>query len=196
MRLPSESVVERSLDTGLSTSCYIRLFPRQALVPLCPHPGAPSLPGPLLPPYLESCAEMLLCRHLLSPRTAPEMLVQPPRQAHHTAHHPGHRSLHFCVLPCPPHQLSSRVPCAPPAHRHPPCPHLLIRPADSPQETGGEGQRLICQAALPGAWGPGANRWGFTGGARQGLRALRFNSGVDDRPAGKVSLLSPAASHV
>ena len=29
-------------------------------MPLCPHPGAPSLPGSLLPPYLES---MLRCSY-------------------------------------------------------------------------------------------------------------------------------------
>ena len=178
---------------GHSTSCYIRLFPRQALVPLCPHLGAPSLPGPLLPPYLESCAEMLLCRHLLSPGTAPEMLVQPPRQAHHTVYHPGHRSLHFCFLPCPPTSSShgSPVLSPPPTGTHP----VLTSSSGMMTALRKPAVRARGSSAKQRCLGRGDP--GQTGGVsrveqeHRGLRALRFNSGVDGRPAGTVSLLSP-----
>lgn len=144
---------------GYSISSSISLFPRQSsptLVPLCPHSAAPSLPDALLPPYLESCVEMLLReRHPLSPREAPEMVVQPPRPQF-TAHHSSSRRPQFTslLLPAPPPSSSHGSPLLCPAHQHPPCPHLLIRPADSPQEASREGQRLLCQAEPPGAWEP------------------------------------------
>ena len=106
---------------GYSTSCSIRLFPRQSsptLVPLCPHSEAPSLPDPLLPPYLESCVEMVLRRHPLSPREAPEIVVQPPRPQF-TSHHAGHSSHHFCFLPRPPALVMGPLCSPPPAGTQP-----------------------------------------------------------------------------
>lgn len=164
MSLPSESVVERSLDAGLLSYGAQHFLLHQALpqtgscVPLSPPRGSqpPWPPASSLPGVR---AEMLLCRHLLSPRTAPEM-AQPPRQAHHKLI--TQATAHITSASCPAPTSSSHgslvlSPLAT-AHRHPPCPHLPIRLADSPQETSGEGQRLICQAALPGAREPGANR--------------------------------------
>lgn len=103
VRTLGESVTEHSL-VGPGTSCSIRPLPGQSgltPVPLHPHPGAPSLPATRLPPYLESCVETLPHRHCLPDERLLKWLVSAPGEAHHTAHHPSHRSHHFCFLPRP-----------------------------------------------------------------------------------------------
>ena len=80
---PRESVVGHSLDAGLLSYGTQHFLLHQALpqtgscAPLSPPRGSqpPEPPASSLPGVR---AEMLLCRHLLSPRTAPEMVAQPP----------------------------------------------------------------------------------------------------------------------
>lgn len=173
MRLPSELVTRHSLDPsllphGLQHFLLHQPLPQTEQPCSCAPLSTQRLPAALTPCFLPTWSPVLRCsyveRHPLSPREAPEMVVQPPTPQF-TAHHSSSRRPQFTslLLPAPPPSSSYGSPLLCPAHQHPPCPHLLIRPADSPQEASREGQRLICQAEPPGAWEPWGQQVRFSG---------------------------------
>lgn len=73
------------------------------------------------------------------------MVVSAPGEAHHTAHHPSHRSHHFCFLPRPSSCGHGSPLLSPPTSTH----LVLISSSglsDNPQEMK---PRLIQQVELP-----------------------------------------------
>lgn len=183
---------------GHSTSCSTRLFPRQALVPLCPHLGAPSLPGPLLPPYLES---VLRCSYAdtFSPHGQLLKWRSPPGRL--TTSSSPRPQLTSRLLPAPPPPALVTGPLCSPRWPPPTGTHPVL--------TSPSGLLTALRKQVVRARGSSAKQrclahgnLGQTGEVswveqeHRGLRALRFNSGVDDGPAGTVSLLLPAVSHV
>lgn len=126
VRSPIESVTERSL--GSQHFLLHQALPRWSSPtpgPLCPHPGARSLPDARL---LPTWSPVRRCpTQTFSPqKTLPKWWCQPPAGSPHSSS--PRPLLTSLLLPAPPLQLWSWSPPLSPSHQHPSCPHLLIRP--------------------------------------------------------------------